>query len=97
MPEPDTTPTPDDRAPKPAPPPHPADEPDAEPADGAGTYRYDGPDERVYTVVPVTVRPGDVVLLPHRLDGHWTRVDADATRLPDNHPADEPTEHTESE
>jgi hypothetical protein len=65
--------------------------------DGPGAYRYDGPAERTYAEVPVTVQPGDVVQLPRRLDVHWSPTDASPTRLPDNHPDTEPAEAAPSE
>lgn len=67
-----------------------------EPA-GWPCWRYDGQPGRVYTAIPVTPAPGDVVAWPRipSDDGAWTATDSPATRRPDNHrpdPADTPKE-----
>jgi hypothetical protein len=51
-----------------------------------GNWRYTGPTGRVYTAVPVTPEPGDVVTYcgPPAEDGCWEPTDATATRRPDN-------------
>lgn len=53
-----------------------------------GNWRYTGPPDRVYTNIPVTPAPGDVVtwLGPPATDGCWEPTSDEATRLPDNHP-----------
>jgi len=49
-----------------------------------GRWRYTGPPGRVYTIVPVTPQPGDVVETWGPLDGCWEPTDAEPTRMPDN-------------
>jgi hypothetical protein len=51
-----------------------------------GNWRYLGPAGRIYTNVPVTPEPGDVITclgIPAG-DGAWEQTDADVTRQPDN-------------
>lgn len=50
-------------------------------------WRYVGPDRRIYTSVPVTVDPGDVVPCAEipASDGFWQETDQPYNRLPDNH------------
>lgn len=51
-------------------------------------WRYTGPAGRVYTALPVTPEPGNVVAWPQApsTDGCWDQVNEPVTRLPDNHP-----------
>ena len=68
-----------------APPTEPAGMPDR--FEGVPRWKYVGTDRRIYTSVPVTVDPGDVVpcaVIPAS-DGFWQQTDQPYNRLPDNH------------
>ena len=83
----ETLPPADDAVPiEPAPPAEPV-----EPAPVWGNWRYLGHrTDIVYTAVPVTPQPGDVVGWwgPPGHDGLWEPTDAEPTRMPDNHRPD---------
>lgn len=56
--------------------------------EGVPRWKYTGPDRRIYTSVPVTVDPGDVVpcaVIPAD-DGFWAETSEPYNRLPDNYP-----------
>lgn len=57
------------------------------PTPSMSRWVYTGPPGRIYTHVPVTVDPGDVIAWPELPagDGAWESTDAEVTRLPDNH------------
>lgn len=81
---PDTTA--DDAANEPAPDPQ-ADVCDRRGPAPSGRWVYTGPPGRIYTHIPVTVDPGDVIAwveLPAG-DGAWEPTDDEVTRFPDNH------------
>lgn len=64
---------------------------EVEPAPVWGNWRYLGHrTDIVYTAVPVTPAPGDVVGWwgPPGHDGCWEQTDAEPTRMPDNHRPD---------
>lgn len=91
-PEPDPGPT-DAALPEPSPEPaaQPAESPVETPAEVAGVdvwvwgrWRYSGPPGRIYTIVPVTPEPGDVVETWGPIDACWTPTDDAPTRRPDN-------------
>ena len=66
----------------------PAD-PDASGTPAAVTkWQYTGPVERVYTAIPITVAPGDVIdhAGPPADDGCWKPTRKAVTRQPDNTP-----------
>jgi hypothetical protein len=62
-----------------------------------GNWRYTGPPGRMYTAVPVTPEPGDIVTHcgAPAADGCWEPSDAEATRRPDNWRPDLPERVTE--
>ena len=86
-----TGPAADAATPKTPDPPSEPTQPEVPPAPaGWGTWRYTGDLTRIYTNVPVTVSPGDVISWPQMpaLDGFWEPAGSDTpiTRWPDNQP-----------
>jgi hypothetical protein len=57
---------------------------------GMPRWRFVGGFSRVYTSVPVTVSPGDVVAWPTApaADGCWEPTDSAVTKRPDNAPTE---------
>lgn len=53
---------------------------------GWGNWHYIGPAGRIYTNIPVTVSPGDIVTWPEipAPDGAWFPTDDPPNRHPDN-------------
>lgn len=58
----------------------------ARPVAGGTRWRYRGPRGRIYTHIPVTPQPGDVIAWPEipAGDGAWEPTGDDVTRMPDN-------------
>ena len=54
------------------------------------TYTFTGPDERYYTDLGLTAKPGDVVKLDGPLDDQWELVDGQVAPLPEQPAPDAP-------